>query len=105
MAHAATSLLGELYIAREHGGPLIVTRPLRSLPLIAIRPSIPYQELPGLENAGRALQLISEERARSEISRVGGRLDLSPTPTHLVYSLSAPSANPLAVASVLTLLV
>lgn len=105
MAHADTSLLGELYIAREHGGPLIVTRPLRSLPLIAIRLSIPYQELPGLENAGRVLQLISEERARSEIRRFGGRLELSQTPTHLVYSLSGPSANLGELASVLRYLV
>src|SRR5690625_6619795 len=64
MAHADTSLLGELYIAREHGGPLIVTRPLRSLPLIAIRLSIPYQELPGLENAGQIGRAQSELQSR-----------------------------------------
>jgi predicted Zn-dependent peptidase len=61
--------------------------------LVAIRLSVPFEEPPGLWGAGRVLQLLVENRLRSEVARFGGRIEFSRTPTALVYLVSGPAAS------------
>lgn len=89
---AASGDLGRLFVARDKDGPLLVVREQNAPPLIAIRLSVPVSEPPSLAGAGRVLQLLVENRARSEVERFGGELVLSRTPTHLVYAVRGPAA-------------
>lgn len=89
---ASSDLFGPLLISRDSNGPLVVVREQSSPALLAIRVSVPYSEPPGLIGAGRVLQLLVAERARSETERFGGRLELTRTPSHLVYSVQGPAS-------------
>jgi hypothetical protein len=87
----ADDIFGPLFISRDREGPLLVVREQSAPPLIAIRLSIPVEESPGLAGAGRVLQLLIQERAQAEVDRFGGRLELTRTPSHLVYAVAGPA--------------
>lgn len=83
--------LGPLTVMRDRDAPLLVVHESRRPPLIAIRLSVPATESPELAGAGRALQLLVEDRARAEVARFGGKIEFSRTPAHLVYAVRGPA--------------
>jgi hypothetical protein len=83
--------IGPLLVSRDRDGPLLVVREQSAPPLVAIRLSVPISEPPGLAGAGRVLQLLVADRARGEVERFGGELELSRTPGHLVYAIRGPA--------------
>lgn len=87
------SVLGRLLVSEARGEPTIVFRELNEPGLVAIRLSIRAEDPPGLEGAGRVLQLLSRDHLLAEAEALGAKLEVSRSPSHLIYSIVGPSGQ------------
>ncbi|HWV56358.1 MAG TPA: hypothetical protein VNZ57_02705 [Longimicrobiales bacterium] len=81
---------GPLLHVHGNDGPEVIAYLQPELDLVAVRLSIPLEEYPGAVSGAVAHQQLVSDRLSAVVARLGGRVELSRRPTHVVYMVVGP---------------